>query len=69
MSESKSSEPLPLSKKPDEACHATKEELLGIPGVEHVMMDCPICLLVGTRCPVGFHPTAASSGIFGYTFS
>ena len=69
MSEYKSSEPLPLSKKPDEACHATQEALLGIPGVEHVMMDCPICADFGTRCRVGSHPTAASSGICGYTFS
>ena len=67
MSESKSSEPLPLSKKPDVACHATKEELRE--EGYRLTDDCPACAAYGTRCLVAAHPTAASSGIYGYTFS
>ena len=68
MSESKSSEPLPLSKKPDEACHATQEALLRS-GDLQPWHDCPGCAAFGVKCMVLSHPTAASSGIYGYTFS
>ncbi len=58
MQEAKDST-LPLSRTPDTACKATKEELLQIRGV-NVLSDCPACLAYGTRCLVAAHPSAAA---------
>ena len=67
MSEYKSSEPLPLSETPHRACHATQEALRE--EGYRLTDDCPGCAAFGVKCMVLSHPTAASSGIYGYTFS
>jgi hypothetical protein len=61
MSDSKSTEPLPLSETPHRACHATQEALRE--EGHRLTHDCPACAAYGTRCLVAAHPTAASLGI------
>jgi hypothetical protein len=61
MSDSKSTEPLPLSETPHRACHATKEELRE--EGHRLTHDCPGCARFGISCMVLSHPTAASLGI------
>ena len=58
MQEAKDST-LPLSRTPDTACKATKEELLQIDGLK-TYDECRTCLAYGTRCLVGAHPSAAA---------
>jgi len=61
MAETKDPSPLPLSRKPDEGCHATKEELIQFEG-KKPSEDCPGCAAFNVRCMVLSHPSSAIAG-------
>ena len=53
---------VPISPVPYERCHATKQELLLIPG-KTVESFCAACQDFGVYCRVSFHPSAPSQGL------
>ncbi len=53
---------VPISPVPHVGCHATKEELLKIPG-NTVVSFCTACQDFEVYCRVSFHPSASSHGL------
>ena len=40
-------------------CRATQEALIHEDNSLRLLSDCPVCALVGVRCPIGYHPLSA----------